>query len=364
MLLKETLLSKRITAHYDVSTKLSLLSNQHISALLNSATPLATGIGGTTALLQINDTTLFIKKIHLTDLEKQSKHIMSTANLFNLPPYCHYGIGSPGFGVWRELATHIMTTNWILTGECPNFPLMYHWRWLPRIKTDPTAHDLEELEREVKLWDGSVNVRQRLEARLNASSDIVLFLEYVPENLNTWLRKQLSKGNEVFGSACTMVKENLETITTFIKSRGLLHFDAHFMNIMTDGHRLYLADFGLATSSLFELSKIESAFFKKHHNYDQCFTMTYFVEWILTALFQAENWFTGNYNKVLHDYVNGKGKPLPHTIENIVNCYAPLTVAMNAFFLKLKNDKKTPYPTNELEKLWEKTVHNRQERTR
>ena len=94
------------------------------------------GIGGKSALISIDDTSVFVKKVPLTDLEQLPQHFMSTANLFNLPLGYQYGIGSAGigsagFGAWRELAAHIMTTNWVITGECANFPIMYHWRILP-----------------------------------------------------------------------------------------------------------------------------------------------------------------------------------------------------------------------------------------
>ncbi|MFF2503082.1 hypothetical protein ACFVTY_06840 [Streptomyces sp. NPDC058067] len=49
-----------------------------------------------------------------------------------------------------------------------------------------------------------------------------------------------------------------------MNSRGLLHFDAHFQNILTDGRRLYFADFGLALSSRFDLSPSEAGFFERH----------------------------------------------------------------------------------------------------
>ncbi len=69
-----------------------------------------------------------MKKVPITDLELQAENYMSTTNIFNLPMCCQYGIGSAGFESWRELAAHIMTTNWVITGQCPNFPMMYHWR--------------------------------------------------------------------------------------------------------------------------------------------------------------------------------------------------------------------------------------------
>ena len=52
-----------------------------------------------------------------------------------------------------------------------------------------------------------------------------------------------------------MVEKELEAGTSFMNARGLLHFDAHFQNILTDGERLYFADYGLAISSRFDLSR-------------------------------------------------------------------------------------------------------------
>jgi len=349
--LYDTQITKRHTTYGAIATELALLSDQRLTKLLEEATPIGTSIGGTSSLLTIGGTNIFVKKVRLTDIERRPENIMSTANLFDLPLYCQYGIGSPGFGVWRELATHTMSTNWVLAGESLNFPMMYHWRLLPRdTPTLPTSEELKELERDVKFWEGSSAVRARLLSNLNASADIVLFLEHIPDNLHCWLRKQIAEGGDAAESACIMVESNLKAITSFIKSRGLLHFDAHFMNILTDGRRLYFADFGLATGTQFELSEAEMDFFKKHHNYDQCYTMAYFVEWILTELFGSENWFTGNYNTVIHEYATGKGKPLAPAIEAIVTRYAPMAVVINEFFLKLKESKTTPYPTSELER--------------
>jgi hypothetical protein len=47
---------------------------------------------------------VFAKRIPLTDLERRAENVMSTANLFSLSLYCHYGVGSAGGGVWREVA--------------------------------------------------------------------------------------------------------------------------------------------------------------------------------------------------------------------------------------------------------------------
>src|SRR6267154_816835 len=98
----------RILTYGTVTNELASLSNKGLSDLLSKATPIGTSIGGTALLLKLNGTNIFVKKIPLTDIEKQPENYMSTANLFGLPTYCQYGlgegpIGSPGLGVWREL---------------------------------------------------------------------------------------------------------------------------------------------------------------------------------------------------------------------------------------------------------------------
>src|SRR5690349_413540 len=104
-------IDKRLTTHAAISTKLSLLNNECLLRLLEKAVPLGTNIGGITSLLTINDTNIFVKRIRLTDIERRPENIMSTRNIFELPLYYQYGIGSAGFGVWCELAIHTMTTN-------------------------------------------------------------------------------------------------------------------------------------------------------------------------------------------------------------------------------------------------------------
>lgn len=343
-------ISTRIATYGAMATELALLSDQRLLKLLETATPMGTSIGGTTLLLKIGGTSIFVKKIRITDIERFPQNIMSTANLFNLPEYYQYGLGSAGFGVWRELAVHTITTNWVLAAKCQSFPMMYHWRLLPRAVLEPTSEELKELAHDVEFWDGSAAVRTRLEVNLAASADIVLFLEYIPENIHQWFSKQIAKGGKASESACAMVESNLKTITSFINAHGLLHFDAHFYNILTDGHCLYFADFGLATCDQFELSEAELDFFKRHHNYDKCYAMAYFVEWLLAALFGKENYIIGSFNAVLQEYAAGKGRPLPPWIAAIVKRYLPIAVVMNEFFCKLKESKATLYPTSELER--------------
>jgi hypothetical protein len=85
--------------------------------------------------------------------------------------------------VWRELAAHAMTTNWVLGKQNESFPLMYHWRVLagPPPRT-PTSEERADLARMVAYWDGSSAVRERLEAIARSSASVVLFCEYTPHD--------------------------------------------------------------------------------------------------------------------------------------------------------------------------------------
>lgn len=161
---------------------------------------------------------------------------------------------------------------------------MYHWRVLPEPAT-PLPGELADVERAVAYWGGGPEVRSRIEALQGSSATVALFLEYIPQNLHDWMGGQLEAGDEAAGRACAMVERELEAGTSFMNTRGLLHFDAHFENILTDGRRLFFTDYGLAVSSRFELSRDEAGFFDRHRTYDRCYTVTYLVQWLVTALY-------------------------------------------------------------------------------
>ena len=136
-------LDGRIKTYSRVSTELSLLSNQDLDFLLEHAKPIHKGIGSSLSSIVIDRTVVAVKKITLTDLER--KNFFSMDNLFKLPLFFPYGIGSAGLSAWRELAANIMTTNWVISGECQNFPVMYHWRILDSPKQEPLS--MQELEK-------------------------------------------------------------------------------------------------------------------------------------------------------------------------------------------------------------------------
>ncbi|MEV7720424.1 hypothetical protein [Streptomyces sp. NPDC088184] len=165
----------RLAAHGAVSAALARCDDRALGELVDAAEPLGSGIGGKSALLEIAGTRVFVKRVPLTDLERQPEGVRSTANLFGLPLFCQYGIGGPGFGAWRELATHIMTTDWALAGEYEGFPLMYHWRVLP--DSTPLPEELADVDRAVAYWGGGSQVRHRIEALRQASASVALSRE-------------------------------------------------------------------------------------------------------------------------------------------------------------------------------------------
>jgi hypothetical protein len=190
----------RLRAYSAVSTSLALRSDHGLRELVDAATPLGRGIGGESAALKVDGIPVFVKLVPLTALEALPGHRQSTANAFALPAFCQYGIGSigsptanafalpafchygigsigsPGFGVWRELAAHAMTTNWVIAGHHQGFPLMYHWRVLPDRRT-AISEELADTEKAVAYWGGRAQVRSRIEALQQAPASVALFLE-------------------------------------------------------------------------------------------------------------------------------------------------------------------------------------------
>lgn len=345
---------ERLATHGAVSTTLALHSDHGLRELVDAAAPIGSGIGGKSALLQIAGVPVFVKRVALTDLERRPEHLRSTANLFDVPLFYHYGvglIGGAGFGAWRELAVHTMTTNWVLAGESESFPLMYHWRVLP--DTSPLPTELADIDRAVAYWDGRPQVRQRIEALRDSSASIALFLEYIPHTLHDWLNAQIEAGEEATDLACAMVERELAAGVAFMNSQRLLHLDAHFQNILTDGRRLYVADYGLALSSRFELAPREAAFFDQNQTYDRGFTATYLVNWLLTALYGLRREDRETRAAMVRAIAEGTPpEDVPAGAAAVLIRHAPVAAAMSAFMRAFQQESRsTPYPDEEIRRL-------------
>lgn len=344
--------ASRLARHAAVGTALSLHSDRRLRELLDAAPRVGAGIGGETMLLDVDGAPVFVKHVRLTDLERQAENVRSTANLFDLPTFCHYGvgaIGAPGFGAWRELAVHVMTTGWVIAGDHEGFPLMHHWRVLPDAGR-PLPDELADLERAVAYWGGGTAVRRRIEALRDSSASIVLFLEHVPQTLHDWLGAQVEAGGETAERACALVEDGLSAGISFMRSRGLLHFDTHFENVLTDGERLYLADFGLAISSRFDLSPDEVDFVAAHQEYDVCYSVTHLVSWLAVALYGCG---PDERRALVRSWAQGGLPPgAPAAVAATLSRYAPVAAVVGDFYRAFQRESRsTPYPWEAIRRL-------------
>ncbi|WP_406528754.1 protein kinase family protein [Streptomyces sp. I8-5] len=339
----------RLAAYGSVSTHLSLLSDRRLGEVVASATPLGSGIGGRSAELDLGGTRVFVKRVPLTDVELRPENVRSTANVFGLPTFYQYGAGSSGFGAWRELAVHTMTTGWVVGSEYEGFPLMYHWRVLPDSPPRAFADELGGIDGAVAHWEGSSAVRDRLEAIGRSSSSLVIFLEHVPQTLGTWLRDhRAATADGPYDVRYAWAEEALIRGTDFMSSRGLVHFDAHFNNVLTDGRMIYFADFGLALSSEFELSQAETEFLSDHLTYDGCYIGNHLIRHHLPDDLHAGT----EHGVLLRNWIEGeRSEKVPPAIATVINRHARTASVLDEFHRRLLSESKlTPYPVADIER--------------
>ena len=312
------------------------------------------GIGGAHAVVEIGGTRTFAKSVPVTEEERRSPR--STANLFGVPAHCQYGVGrlgSPGFNVWRELIAHERTTRWVLDGEEPGFPLLYHARVLPgsgyRV---PAEH--ADVDAVATYWGGERSVARRLEAIAAAPTSLVLFLEHVPWNLEDWLRRELSRGGAAVDAAVALVDRTLPSTVQAMNDRGVFHFDTHLGNVLTDGRGVYVSDFGLATSPDFHLGDDERRFLVDHRRYDPAYVTTRVVNALVTALSGAVDPAAPD-PAARNDYVRRcaegvAGTELPASACAFVTRYAPLAVVLNDLHWRQFTDPaRVPFPAAAIE---------------
>lgn len=290
---------------------------------------------------------VFVKQVPLTDIELHPDHVRSTTNLFDLAAHCHYGIGtigSPGFGAWRELAVHEMTTNWVRSGRFPGFPLMHHWRVLTGTP-QPLPEALADVERAVAYWHGG---RQRIAALRTASVRLTLFLEYLPHTVHDRLSAQLRTQDA--DSACALVEQGLEAVTGFLREQQLVHFDAHFGNILTDGRRLYLTDYGLSVSTRFQLTPQERDFQARHRRYDRAYALSYLVHRLVVDQYGLARDEREDFVRTCADGNRPEG--IPRAAAALISRHARLATVVGDFNRRLEQESRlTPYPHDEVDSL-------------
>jgi hypothetical protein len=334
------MLTARRTRHDLVSASLAARDDAELAALLHTAPAGAVGVGGGSAVLNVDGVPVFAKQIPITDRELAHPH--STANLFGLPTYCQYGmypLAGPGFGAWRELAANTIVTEGVLGGEAESFPLLYHWRVLPG--RPPIASEHLDVDAVVAQFGGAPAVRVRFQELAAASSSLVLFHEYLPHPLPDWL-------NDPLAVAETFERQLFE-IVAFLSSRELLHLDGHFGNMRADDDRIHLVDFGLATSPRFDLSHAERDFVAHNAGHDADYAAMRLVNWLVTTVcgVPASDGPAAR-NRYVRRCANGDIPPgVPAAVAGILARHAPAAAQMNDFCWRLfDGDLPARYPSS------------------
>ena len=253
--MSQTKLEERRQCYFQLNTHLAQLDNEQLTQLFDKNDP--TQGWGINHIIKLSGTQIFVKKIPLTSVEYQN--LFSTKNLYDLPTFYNYGVGSAGFGAFRELVSHIKTTNWVLAGEIAYFPIMYHYRIVPSQEKQPPL-DMERYQKYVQYWNSDPNIKRYGIARRNAEYELIIFLEYFPHNVWKWFGGHLDKTDQLL--------DEMHKAINFLQNYQIIHFDVHFGNIVTDGAHFYLTDFGLALDKSFDLSFEERSFFEKNRLYD------------------------------------------------------------------------------------------------
>jgi hypothetical protein len=241
--------------YFKLSSLIAQMDNAQLRSLFEASESRAGW--GRNHIIHLGSSKVFVKRVPVTDTEHDN--FFSTKNLHSLPTYYNYGVGSAGFGVFRELVAHIRTTNWVLDGQIETFPLTYHYRIIP-FSGKRTELDRERHKRYVEYWGGNENIGRYMLDRATANHELVLFLEYIPHVLRSWLPENASRVHTVLDNLCATID--------FLRKNEVIHFDAHFGNILTDGERTYLTDFGLVLDKSYTLADDEKAFFKANAYYD------------------------------------------------------------------------------------------------
>ncbi len=334
------MLSTRRVRHDLVSSSLAARDDDELAAALQAGPTGAVGVGGGSAVLDVDGITVFVKRVPITDRELAHPH--STANLFGLPTFCQYGmyrLGGPGFGVWRELAANCVVTEGVLSGESEAFALLHHWRVLPG--RPPVASEHRDIEAVVAQFGGDPAVRIRFEELASASSSLVFFLEHLPDRL-------VDRLNDPLASAETFERQLFEAVA-FLRRREVLHMDAHFANMRADGDRIYLVDFGLATSPRFDLSDAERDFVARHVDHDADYAAMRLVNWLVSTVCEAPELAGGGLaarNAYVRRCANGDIPPdVPTAVAGILARHARAAAEMNDFSWRLfDGDINAEYP--------------------
>lgn len=155
---------------------------------------------------------------------------------------------------------------------------------------------------------------------------------------------------DAIDSALLMVESSLPSAVSFMNQNGLLHFDVHFQNVLTDGQRVYISDFGLAMSSRFGLSESEMQFYELNKTHDGCYVVAHLVNWLVTAL-------VGSMERperidFIRRCADGYQPDVTGSAAAIIRRYAPIATVINDFYTDLVSDRRsTPFPVQDTQRV-------------
>lgn len=350
-------MSSRLERHSRLGTKLTYLSDESLKALLAAAPSSRTW--GANHTLQLGKDKVFVKRVPLTALE--AGNLYSTRNLYGMPCHYNYGVGSAGFGVFRELSASAKVSNLVVAGEEQGFLLLHHHRVMSRRPGVLAEGDVRTRDY-LKRWNNSKTIARYIRARVEAPFELVLCMEHVDHTVRSWLGKHLDRIGDVLSQSLALVGA--------MTKRGLLHFDAHLNNHLTDGDRVYLCDFGLALDRDFELSGRERRFGEQHGLYDYGEVLTGVGAAAMDHFLRLGEQRRARVLEALEvdprDYYAFSAALLEHAADlrtrrlvnfsdgflALVERYRPVTLLMGGFYARLGNNprKDTPFPAAALER--------------
>ena len=135
------------------------------------------------------------------------------------------------------------------------------------------------------------------------------------------------------------IDQQLALITDFLRRHDMLHFDINLKNILTDGRRLFLTNFYLATSKDFDLTASEINFYNRHENYDTLCARSSMIEWILTKMLPLKEIALDSYVDLLQHYIDGKSLDLPMNLNEIVSNHAKSALTIHHFSQRFKTSR-------------------------